>query len=73
VSEAALRNARFLYTKFARFRTREKMKAQPECFPRAGKDRAPEAACRRGAEQVNFSYAKSLAGNYIVSSEIRFS
>ena len=38
-----------------RFRTREKMKAKPECFPRTREDRAPEAACRRGAERVNFS------------------
>ena len=38
-----------------RFRTREKMKAKPKCFPRTREDRAPEAACRRGAERVNFS------------------
>ena len=38
-----------------RFRTREKMEAKPKCFPRTREDRAPEAACRRGAERVNFS------------------
>jgi hypothetical protein len=35
----------------ARFRTREKMRATPECFPRVAKDRAPQAH-GRGAEQL---------------------
>jgi hypothetical protein len=36
------------------------MEAEPECFPRAAKDRAPEAQ-RRGAERLNFCYAKVCA------------
>jgi hypothetical protein len=43
------------------------MKAKPECFPRAAKDREPEAQ-RRGAERLNFCYATFSARNFSDSS-----